>query len=52
MVPAVTAMFVAAGVVVQTVLGTLSTFAIITNSALFGFTSNSLYYYFPTMTEV
>ncbi len=36
----------------QAVLGMLSTFAIITNSALFGFTSNSLYYYFPTMTEV
>ncbi len=47
-------MAMAAGewVVIQTVLGILSTFAIITNSALVGFTSNSFYYYFPTMAEV
>mmetsp|Transcript_4576 Transcript_4576/g.13863 ORF Transcript_4576/g.13863 Transcript_4576/m.13863 type:complete len:137 (+) Transcript_4576:1810-2220(+) len=36
----------------MTVLSILATLSIITNAAIFGFTSSSLYFYFPSLTDV
>mmetsp|Transcript_4557 Transcript_4557/g.13776 ORF Transcript_4557/g.13776 Transcript_4557/m.13776 type:complete len:219 (+) Transcript_4557:1855-2511(+) len=36
----------------MTVLSILATLSIITNAAIFGFTSSSLYFYFPSLTDL